>query len=308
MNDLHSGSPREPRKDGSRSWRDLAERTISEGIAKYGNLNISVPELASWIELVRSRKRKKEDQGNGHSGVPPNLNDLYLAAALAKGQPRAWQLWRDQLELPIVRWMSRLVGGARLADDIFSDLTGDMFAGKLEQYRGDAALKTWLTAVARNRLADRLESESRRGVSLELWNSGQPMSHPDRVENDFVEDLTGRLYSEMATKALRDELKRLLEGERLLIRQYFENEIPMTVLAGEYGVNRTQVGRRIRAIRDKIRTALINRGIVDLEARARSPRSMMKRRRRHVPALRNDGRACRVCGGQGHNRRTCGRI
>jgi len=88
VNELHSGSPREPRENGLLSWRDLAERVVNEGVAKYGNLNVGVSELALWIELVRSRKTKR--RRNSNTDIPDRVNkDIYLAAALAKGQPEA---------------------------------------------------------------------------------------------------------------------------------------------------------------------------------------------------------------------------
>ncbi|GEM_PF-4159314 len=165
---------------------------------------------------------------------------------------------------------SRLLQGARLAEGIVSDLAGDLFAGKIQEYKGNAALRTWLTVVARNRLTDTLRSESRRGVSLRLWASGEPLGHSDGAKNDLVEDVTERLYAEMATEVLRDELKRLFGDERLLISRYFEDEIPMRLLVGECGVNRTQVGRRIRGICAKIRLALIDRGVIEPEQRTDS--------------------------------------
>ncbi|MBI3893684.1 MAG: sigma-70 family RNA polymerase sigma factor [Candidatus Wallbacteria bacterium] len=246
------------------NWLEPAGQVALEGAARYGELGLGAAELANWIELVRRPREGAENELN-----PVRLNpDLYLAAALAKGVPAAWALWREQLELPLVRWLTRLAGGVRLGEELVAELAGDLFAGKLREYRGDSALRTWLTVVARNRLTDRLRAEGRRGVSLTLWQGGEPAREPVAPEADVAEEVAGKCDGERLGRALREALEKLgLDEKRLLVR-YFLQGARMRVLARDYGVNRTQVGRRLKAVCARIRALLAAKGEVVGDAEA----------------------------------------
>lgn len=235
---------------------DLARRLAADGVARYGDLGLGLVDLAGWLGLVRAPRPGDSDDGAGGRLHP----DLYLAAALAKGVPDAWALWHDSLELPLVRWLTRLAGGARLGEELVAELAGDLFAGKLREYRGDAALRTWLTVVARNRLTDRLRSEGRRGVSLSLWAGGEPHCESAAPAADVADEVIGRHDGERLAHDLRDELEKLSADERRLLVRYFLHGARMRVLARDYGVNRTQVGRRLKALCARVRAALVARG------------------------------------------------
>ncbi|MBI4867898.1 MAG: sigma-70 family RNA polymerase sigma factor [Candidatus Wallbacteria bacterium] len=237
-------------------WLGLAEEVATLGAARYGELGLGASELAAWIEQVR---RPRNGEGPVADGLRLNP-DLYLAAALAKGVPAAWSLWREQLELPLVRWLTRLAGGVRLGEELVAELAGDLFAGKLREYRGDSALRTWLTVVARNRLTDRLRSEGRRGVSLTLWQGGEPRPELEAPDTDVVEEVIGRFDGEKLGKALREVLERLGADEKRLLVSYFLQGTRMRVLARDYGVNRTQVGRRLKAVCARVRALLAAKG------------------------------------------------
>jgi RNA polymerase sigma factor (sigma-70 family) len=245
---------------------DLARRLAADGVARHGDLGLSLADLAAWIGLARAPAILSSGPEGRVSKDDRAHPDLYLAAALAKGVPEAWGLWRDSLELPLVRWLTRLAGGARLGEELVAELAGDLFAGKLREYRGDSALRTWLTVVARNRLTDRLRSEGRRGVSLSLWAGGEPRSESVVPEVDVADEVIGRHDGERLARDLRDELEKLDAEERRLLVRYFLHGARMRVLARDYGVNRTQVGRRLKALCARVRAALVARGALLADA------------------------------------------
>ncbi len=245
-------------------WRILAEQVRAEGVARYGELGISVTELAAWIELVRGSG--SGEPGNGAPAAPRRLNpDLYLAAALSGGRSEAWNLWHEELELPLVRWLTRLGGGPRLGEELVAELAGDLFGGKLKDYRGDAALRTWLTVVVRNRLTDQLRKEARRGVSLTLWAGGEPRSELSSSAEELSDEVAGRCDGEALAGLLKEELEKLEITEKRLIVQYFLAGTRMRDLAREYGVNRTQIGRRLKSLCIKLRASLVARGAPEVE-------------------------------------------
>lgn len=258
MKGQNPSSHQEPAGSDPPDWQMLADDIAVRGIAKYGDLGVSTLELASWIELV---------QGDGSLSVAALNTDLYFAAALAKGHPEAWALWHEELEAPVIRWMTKLAQGCRLGEEIMSELAGDLFAGKLKKYKGKAALKTWLCRVARNRLTDKLRTERRQiqAVSLSLWQEEGSAVASSLDKDNFHDEITERCYREVLTKVLKEELADLPEGEKLLIEQYFWEEARMRALANQYGVNRTQIGRRIKAIRYKLGCTLVAKGAVHIE-------------------------------------------
>lgn len=199
--------------------------------------------------------------------VPTNLNsDIYLAAALAHGRPEAWALWHEKLELPIIRWLTRLPGGVRLGEELVLELAGDLFAGKLKEYRGESALRTWLTVVARNRLTDRLRSETRRGISLSHWKEGEPKNN----KQELADEVSTRLDEAVLDALMKEQVSKLSEEEQKLIREYFFEGARMHALGKEYGINRTQIGRRLKNILLKLR-ARMSHGAEPRPALSRRP-------------------------------------
>ena len=238
-------------------WEDVARGVAAGGIEKYADLNVPLVTLARWIRMVRGREQEVEEDGRARK-LPRFDRDLYLAAALAQGQPEAWAFWHEQFELPLIRWLMRLPGAVRLGEELVAELAGDLFGGLLKQYKGESALRTWLTVIVRNRLTDRLRQEGRSGASLSLWEEGEPAG----IERaDISDELCDRMDGEIQLSRVIEELKRLPAHERVLVKQHFFKGTSMRVLGVHHGVNRTQIGRRIKHICTKLRSEIGEDGL-----------------------------------------------
>jgi len=226
---------------------EMVEHVFAQGERKYGVLGVSLQELSVWIEAI-----ERGDNGR-ENAVTTELNaDLYLVAALAKGTTEAWAIWRDRIERPTVRYIMNLPEGYRFADDILTDLIGDLFAGKFRRYRGESSLRTWVTAVARNRLTDMLRSEDRR-ARLEVWFVCSPEGRTRVTNEDQIQRMIEARDRESALEAVMNRLNCLPPDERRLMTEYYFDGTKMRVLAKKYGIDRTHVGKRLKGIIQKIR-------------------------------------------------------
>lgn len=106
-----------------------------------------------------------------------------------------------------------LVKSIRDAEEIVSDAFVQI-AVKKHAFRGDAQLKTYLFAICRNRAADMLRKNARRGTPIEL--------EPDTLAD--YETLEGRILRTERDEQLHRAIKELNEEYRTaLYLVYFEN-------------------------------------------------------------------------------------
>jgi RNA polymerase sigma-70 factor, ECF subfamily len=170
--------------------------------------------------------------------------DVALLADVAAGRAEAVQRLLDTVAPIVYGFLHARVGGDdAAAEDLLQEtlLEAVRSAGG---YRGDAALSTWLCAIARRRLARHYERERRDEVA--------------RSGLRLVADLdTVRPDDELET---RDEVVRALGRlsplhRQVLVLKYLDG-LPVEQIAGELGRTRVQVQSLLQRARENLRREL----------------------------------------------------
>ncbi len=99
------------------------------------------------------------------------VDDLYLALGCRVGNGHAWRLFDRAYRGYLLRLATRYAGSRDAAEHLITDLYHDLVTrpgreGKLDHYKGYAALATWLAVIVRRMAFDRGRKAERRGHRL----------------------------------------------------------------------------------------------------------------------------------------------
>ncbi|HEV3231645.1 MAG TPA: RNA polymerase sigma factor [Candidatus Dormibacteraeota bacterium] len=173
------------------------------------------------------------------SDAPLDLAGVRLWRAVAAGEPEAVRELIDQ-HLPIVYGfiLGRLAGRAEVAEEVLQET---LFAGLRGQrsFRGDAALATWLCAIARSKLHRHWEVERR----AELAVSGLRELSPDRD----LEEEVGRRDMVLQGLAALTPLHR-----QVLVMKYMD-DLSVEAIAARLSRSAVQVQSLLQRARDAFR-------------------------------------------------------
>ncbi len=125
----------------------------------------------------------------------------------------------------ILRFLSRMVGEAE-AEDVAQEVFLKVDRG-FEGYRGDAAIGTWIFAIARNSALDRLRARR-------PWerSAGEPGAH---CEDDAAADASFDLPDERACverRAIAQEMNRCIRGRVETLPESYRSVLALSELAG----------------------------------------------------------------------------
>ena len=128
-----------------------------------------------------------------------------------------------------------------------------MLLRKLPQFRGDARFSTFFYSLARNRTLDLLRSRSRRQRrSLEF-------THPDAMPSP-IKDTERQVIDQERVSMLRDAMKRLRPGERMMLYLRDAEDVGIAELASMTGLKSGTVKSRLSRTRARLATILEEMG------------------------------------------------
>jgi RNA polymerase sigma-70 factor (ECF subfamily) len=136
-----------------------------------------------------------------------------------------------------------MVRDARAAEDLSQDVFGRAFAA-LEEFRGEAAPRTWLLRIAKNRCIDHLRARRREPLGMD----DEPDAHP-ADEPLAIDAILARTDVEQALAALD-------EGERAMMVLRFGHGLGYPELAGAFGLKEGTVRMRVSRAISKMRDAI----------------------------------------------------
>jgi RNA polymerase sigma-70 factor, ECF subfamily len=171
-------------------------------------------------------------------------DDVALLQSAAAGEPAAVRRLLDEVA-PIVHGFlyARVGGDQASAEDLLQDTLLEAVRSA-RSYRGEAALSTWMCAIARRRLARHYESERRAEAvrrGLRAVPDPDPQPALDALER-------------------RDEVLRALgrmppTHRQVLVLKYLDG-LPVEEIAAELGRSRVQVQSLLQRARDGLRQEL----------------------------------------------------
>lgn len=129
--------------------------------------------------------------------MPEHADDRALVEQMLAGDERAFEAFGERSFRPLLRFaLGRLGGDRELAREIVQT-TLTRALSKIESYRGEAALTTWLCACCRNEIRMHFRSVGARPVEVELPQELVETTGPRAVRAADPEE--GLLANETAT-------------------------------------------------------------------------------------------------------------
>jgi len=177
-----------------------------------------------------------------------DAGEVGLLAAAAAGEPTAVRSLIDSAGPVVYGFVLARVGGHQ---EVAEDLVQETFLEAVRSapsFRGEAALTTWLCAIARHRIARHYRAERRREVADSglVALSGEAAPEPSEGLLDTVER--------------RDEVMAALGRlpvvhKQVLVLKYLDG-MSVEEIAGELGRSRVQVQSLLQRARDGLRRHL----------------------------------------------------
>jgi len=178
-----------------------------------------------------------------------SLDDLYLAAACARGEEAAWEeclarhgaFMRD-----FARRFLREPAAGDVADQVVADLWQ---RGKMARYQGRSTLRTWLGSIVAHAALNAMKA-GRRTVPLEPGEDGQLRASPAVVD--------GVLGPERALlqDLVKEAMAALAPENKLLLLLHYEQGLTLDEIAGVCGGSKAALSRKLQRTRDELRSAI----------------------------------------------------
>jgi len=187
-------------------------------------------------------------------------DDLALAAACADGLEAAWEHFMETHRPLLYRAADALApaGGARdLADALYGDLYGvavrDGVRRSLFHYfHGRSRLATWLRAVLAQRHVDRWRN-TRDTTALPADDAMPAPSETSPPDPDRPK------YVAAAHDALEHAVEQLPARDRLRLRCYYVQHVPLAAIGRMFGEHEATASRHLSRIRNTIRATTTER-------------------------------------------------
>lgn len=190
-------------------------------------------------------------------GTPPeahlrrlSLDDLYLAAACARGEEAAWEECLAQ-HGAFIRDFARRFLKEPAASDVADEVVADLWRrGKMARYQGRSTLRTWLGSIVAHAALNAMKA-GRRILPLEGENGEARRDAGAGPPHAALEP--ERSLLEALVKEAMDALPP--EGKLLLLLHY-EQGLTLDEIAAVHGGSKAALSRQLQRTRNELRAAI----------------------------------------------------
>jgi RNA polymerase sigma-70 factor len=234
---------------------DLA---YTKGYEVHGELGLSRESLSSRVTAILSRHVAQNETSDARVRLLDELHviDLYLATACALPDDGAWHrltsIYRGHLKAVYRSTTSATRGSGDLADTVFGYLYMPNKSGqrRIGSYSGSGPLSKWLGTVLRN-IAVKEQWATDRGFdslddNLDVTDA--------RVSPEA--SLRVREQSALISSALVHAVRRLCDTERRLLKLRYGDQLQVSQIARECGVNPSSITRHLDRILTRINATI----------------------------------------------------
>jgi RNA polymerase sigma-70 factor (ECF subfamily) len=238
--------------------REVLEQGLPEGVSieavAAAVARIGAAGRAAWPGValadeaiaarLAARLRDDAELRAAPGGAPEHDADVYLAIALAGGDPGAVRAFEDRFVPLIDHALRRLRLPAATVDELKQRLRFDLLVGdgapKIADYAGRGELAGWLRVTATRCALSQLRREGRAreaaldDMLLERW--------PDASPNPESKHLRAKYTAELK-RAIREAFAALEVRQRNLLRQHVLDDLTIDDLARLYRVHRATCAR-----------------------------------------------------------------
>lgn len=223
-----------------------------EGQLRWGEVHLT-------LELFVSACR---DAGVREEAVALRADDLYLAYAAGLGEPHASEALDKQILSSLDPHLRRVGVGADAVSDVLQAIRERLMTGarpRLLTYDGSVPLRSWIKIIAVRLAIDHVRTSSFAARSERLY-----ATEPADVRPDVATLLAKAQYKAKFERALREELARLPDDHRAVLRQYLVENQSLDTVARRLGVHRVTVNRWLWRAGEQILDNLRRRFQVEL--------------------------------------------
>jgi RNA polymerase sigma-70 factor (ECF subfamily) len=190
------------------------------------------------------------------------LNDRQLVERLLAGDERAFRGFFDEYFDRLYRFaLSRTRGDTHLAEEA-AQRALCRAVRRLDSYRGEAALFTWLVQICRNELADLFEAAGRdasRTISID--SSERVRAVAEQVAGDSTSDPAHARQADDAGLVVRQVLDTLPGRYAEVLEWKYLDELGTQEIAARLGTTFEAAQSTLQRARGAFRSALSSRGI-----------------------------------------------
>ena len=179
-----------------------------------------------------------------------SLDDLYLAAACARGEEPAWEecLARHGA---FIRDFARRFLREPAASDVADQVVADLWErGKMARYQGRSTLRTWLGSIVAHAALNAIKA-GRRSRPLETDDEGEhrgPTPRPAPASTAHDRSLLETL--------VKEAMESLPADDKLLLLLYYEQGLTLDEMAGVVGGSKAALSRKLQRTRDALHASI----------------------------------------------------
>ena len=222
---------------------------------RYPTVRLQVEVFQSRVnEILASETQLPAGEGRGDAFGRMHHEDLFLAIACSRDDRVAWEHFADDF-LPLLRnFAAQACRDPAEGEDIAQEITAKLLNDKkkLAGYNGRGSLAAWLRVAVSHAAVDRFRRQSRQTSLEALEENGVPAAITDPGKQEDEETLDshwGAVVSEIANDCLRS----LPARDRLLLRLYYLEGVPLRDIALHYGIHEATAYRWLDRMRKDIR-------------------------------------------------------
>lgn len=188
-----------------------------------------------------------------------HLGDLFFAWHLAQGLEKAIELFKKKYLVDAVKGLGHMQLDGSTLDEVKQRLLEKLLVAdgervaKITQYSGQGELRRWVGVVALREATDVLRLRSRQPTTTSdeaLESMALPIEDPSLA-------YFRKVYQEEFKQAFQEVFAGLTSKERIMLRQYFLDELTIDQLGSLYGVHRSTTARWLQKTRDHLQKGIL---------------------------------------------------
>jgi RNA polymerase sigma-70 factor (ECF subfamily) len=229
------------------SLRAILDRLLSEARARRPELAVTD---AQFLAHIKAQLPDGADPAQALAGL--HAADLYLACALALGDPRAVALFETELLPEIEKAVAPIDRSRDFVDEVKQILRERLLSGerpRIVDYAGRGPLGAWLRmAATRSALNLRRQAKNRRSAEV------RREAEAARVGLDAEVQLLRKRYGRQVKSAIQRAMTRLDGEERRLLKLHYLDGVSLQQIGHDRQVDRSTASRWVAAARVRLLT------------------------------------------------------
>lgn len=249
----------------------LLDELLTRARATWPDARLSGTDFAAHLAMVAP---EADDVAAALEDM--NTDDLYLAAACAKGEKGALRHFEKRIMPRAERAAARIDGDPGFIDEVLAEVRVKLLVGQQDKpprivaYLGRGPLAHWVQVTAMRVAQTFKRRGARREVAMEVPDIVESVIGDDPELAPFAEQLRGPF-----AEAFQEALQELSARERNVLRLYLIEEVSAEKIGRMYRVHRATVARWIAQSRRAVHAATKKRLAQRLELEPMSFESVM---------------------------------